>query len=206
MVRLNQTTLTRLIYVGEKTTGQGDSPGAVTFFGFTYQVGTQGLYVGNGALNIHFDNGYIEQVESPLIVAQSVNGLTFRGNHLANSGNIGGVAQFSNSNSSTITATLQDNFVYGGSPAPAAFAVCTGGTNNFAIDFLNNSANPLSNSMSTSDCATNHIGSGAALLQPQGVTATVDASSQVINLIEDPIRTAGKDAYPVCAIWRGRVV
>ena len=46
----------------------GDAPGAVTFFGFTYEVGTQGLYVGNGSVNIHFDNGYVESVETPLIV------------------------------------------------------------------------------------------------------------------------------------------
>jgi hypothetical protein len=164
-----------LIYIGEKTSGQSDSPVDVKFFGFTYEVGTQGLSVGEGTNNIHFDNGYIESVESPLIASNTF-GLTYRGNHIANSGNIGAVAQFSN----TVSATLQDNYVYGSTP-PAAFAVCSGGTNSFNIDFLNNN----STVGATSACATNHAGTGAALFQANGTTATVDPSAVVITTIED---------------------
>ena len=168
-----------MIYVGEKSTGQSDSPGAVTFFGFTYEVGTQGLYIGEGSTSIHFDNGYVEQVGTPLIVQGGVNGLTFRGNNLANSGNVTAIFDFIGG-SSPINGSVQDNREWGGT-APAAFAVCSGGTNNFNVDFLNNE----STITTSSNCATNHSGTGAALFQATGTTATVDPSSQVINLIED---------------------
>lgn len=70
-----------LIAIHEKTNGLNDAPTDVKFFGYTYEVGTQGLYVSQ-ATNIHFDNGYIEQISTPLI-AQNTFGLTFNGNHIA---------------------------------------------------------------------------------------------------------------------------
>ena len=176
-----------LVYVGEKTNGGGDAPGAVTFFQDTYEVGTQGLYIGNGSTDIHFDNGYVESVGTPLIVAANAVGVTYRGNLLANSGDVGAVAEFSGSG--MISATIQDNREFGGVPS-AAFAICSGGTNNFNIDFLNNFS--TSGSQATSNCATNHSGTGAALFQAAGTTVTVDPSSQVINLIEDPNVQPGK--------------
>ena len=82
--------------------------------------------------------------------------------------------------SSPISGSVQDNREWGGT-VPAAFAVCSGGTNNFNVDFLNNESTVTT----SSNCATNHSGTGAALFQATGTTATVDPSSQVINLIED---------------------
>lgn len=123
-----------VISITEKTSGLGDTPVDVKFYGYTYEVATQGLAIGNGANNIHFDSGYIENVSSPLIVTGSVGAVTFNGNHIANSGGIGGIAQFAGGE----TASMRDNFSYGTSPSPAAFAVCTGSGN--AIDFAANNA------------------------------------------------------------------
>jgi hypothetical protein len=178
-----------LIYIGEETSGQSDSPVDVKFYGFTYEVGTQGLSIGEGTSNIHYDNGYIEQIGTPLIVTAGSGGahsITFSGNHIANSGNVTAVADFIGG-SANISATLHDDYVYG-STSPAAFAVCSGGTNNFAIDFQA----PDSSISSTSDCATNHAGTGAALFQPFGTTATVDPSATVITTIQDTDVGAGK--------------
>ncbi len=38
-----------LIAIEEKTTGLGDTPTDVKFYGYVFEVGTQGLYVGEGA-------------------------------------------------------------------------------------------------------------------------------------------------------------
>lgn len=177
-----------LIWVGEKTSGQQDSPVAVTFFGFTYESGAQGMRVGDGAGSIHFEDGYVESIESPLILQGPVNGFTYKGNNIANSGNVGAVVQASDSVSNTsINATIQDNRVWG-STTPAAFAVCTGSTSNFNIDFHNNE----STVQTTSSCATNHAGTGAALLQVFGATATVDPSVVVVTTILDPNISPGK--------------
>jgi hypothetical protein len=161
-----------LINITEKTPTYGDTPTDIKFFGATYEVGTQGLYIGNGANNIHYDNSYIEQIYSPLIVVGTVTGTTFNGNHIANSGNVTAVAQFSGLE----TASLRDNVVYGGT-APAAFAVCSG---NNSIDFMNNSSSPNT----TTGCATTSGYAGSTTLTlPYGTTASVTTSGGPIQTI-----------------------
>ena len=140
-----------LIAIEEKTTGLSDTPSDVKFFGYTYEVGTQGLYVGEGGYNIHFDNSYIENVSSPLIVnggTGGAQGLTFNGNHIANSGNIGGIAQFTGSTGS-ITGGMRDNFEYGGAVTVTTLATCSGAV---AMDFASNTINGTG--PTTSGCAT----------------------------------------------------
>jgi hypothetical protein len=171
-----------MIKITEKTTGLGDTPVDVKFFGFTYEVGTQGLYIGPGASNIHFDNGYVENVSSPLIMAGSVQGATFIGNHLANSGNIGGVAQFGSGE----TASLRDNYVYGGVAIPAAFATCSGPD---SIDFANNNSTVVT----TTGCATpTATTTGSTLSVPYGVTESVTATGGAINTINAAGANPGK--------------
>jgi uncharacterized caspase-like protein/Tfp pilus assembly protein PilF len=127
-----------LISITEKTTGLGDTPVDVKFYGYTFEVGTQGLYVGHGANNIHFDNGYVENVSSPFSVTGAVEN-TFNGNHIANSGNTTAVYQFSSSSGGSVRDTL----VYGSAAPPAAFAVCSG---NNQVDFANNNSGVTTNS------------------------------------------------------------
>jgi hypothetical protein len=121
-----------LVSITEKTSTLGDTPVDVKFFGFTIEVGTQGLYVGNGSNNIHFDNGYIEAISSPLIAINS-GSLTFNGVHNANSGNIGGVAQYTGG----VTGSMRDLYAYG-AVIPAAMAACSGSGN--GIDFADNNS------------------------------------------------------------------
>lgn len=127
-----------MVAIEEKTSAQGDSPNDVKFFGYTIEGGAQGLFVGEGANNIHFDNGYIENVPTVLIAGGGIGGVggfTFNGNHLANSGNTTSVAQFEGG----VTGGMRDNYVFGGT-TPAAFAICTGSGNN--VDFGGNQSSP----------------------------------------------------------------
>ena len=78
-------TPTRWFLITEKTPTLGDTPVDVKFFGYTIEVGTKGLFIGNGANNIHYDNGYIENVSTPYSVTGAVSN-TFNGNHIANWG------------------------------------------------------------------------------------------------------------------------
>jgi len=168
-----------MISITEKTTGLGDAPVDVKFYGYTYEVGTQGLYLGNGASNIHFDNGYVENVSSPLIVT-TPQGITFSGNHIANSGNIGGVAQIGPG----AHVSMRDNYEYGGVAIPAAFAVCTG---NNTIDFANN----ISANQTTTGCATATESTGGGSLTVVGSTASVTATGS-FNTILAPGVSPGK--------------
>lgn len=173
-----------LIYIGEKTTGLSDSPGDVKFFGYTYEVGTQGLYAGEGTTNIHFDNGYIENVSSPLI-AYSSPGLTFNGNHIANSGNITAIAQFEGG----VTGGFRDNYEYGGAVTVTTLAVCTGTGN--TVDFAGNVVNGAA--ATTTNCATSTASapSSSTLTVTGGQTVSV-GTSEIIRTISAPAINPGK--------------
>lgn len=176
-----------LIWIGEKTTGLSDSATDIKFYGYTYEVGTQGLYVGEGALNVHFDNGYVEDVSSPLIAGGGTGaaGLTFSGNHVANSGNIGGVAQFNGG----VTGGMRDNFEYGGLITVAGLAACTGTGN--TIDFAGNSLNGVA--LTSTDCATSTASSpsSSTLTVNGGQTVSV-GTSEIITTISAPGINPGK--------------
>jgi hypothetical protein len=168
-----------LIAVEEKTSGLGDTPDDVKFFGYTYEVGEQGLFIGEGASNIHFDNGYIENVASPLSVVNAA-GITFNGNHIANSGETTAVVQFNG-----VSGSVRDNYVYGATP-PAAFGVCV---NPNTIDFADNNSTVTT----TSGCVTNQVGpSTSTLTVPAGNTAIVNGSSTAISTIVAPGASPGK--------------
>ena len=169
-----------MIKITEKTPTLGDTPVDVKFFGYTFEVGTQGLYIGNGANNIHFDNGYIENVGTPFIVTGSVAN-TFNGNHIANSGNTTAVYQFSSSSGGSI----RDNLVYG-SYTPAAFAICTG---NNSVEFSNNNSSVTT----TTGCATTAASPSTSTLSVLGGSSvSVAASSTPITTISAPGVNAGK--------------
>lgn len=126
-----------MILITEKTSGLSDTPTDVKFFGYTYEVGTIGLQLGEGAYNIHYDNSYVENVATPLIAGGTggVYGLTYNGNHMANSGNGTAVAQFTGG----VTGSMRDNLVYGGT-TPGAFAICTNTGNQIDFGSGNNSS------------------------------------------------------------------
>lgn len=170
-----------LIKIVEKTGGLGDCPTDVKFYGYTFEVGTQGLYVGEGCTNIHYDSSYIENVSTPLY-AYNNGGLTFSGNHIANSGNITGVMQFAGQ----VTGAARDTHVYG-AVLPAAFAVCSNDSN--TIDF----AGSDSTVMTTSDCGTAQIGTHTSTLTVAGgTTEFVNGSATTVTTINAPGIAAGK--------------
>jgi hypothetical protein len=159
----------------------GNAPGDIKFYGYTCEVGTQCLYAGPGSTNIHYDNGYMEQIDSPLI-ADTSESLTFNGNHLANSGNVTAVAQFLGN----VTASMRDTLVYG-STTPAAFAVCTGSTN--TIDFAANNSTVTT----TTGCATSAASPSTSTLSVLGGSSvSVAASGTPITTISAPGVNAGK--------------
>lgn len=170
-----------LIAIEEKTSGLGDSPSDVKFYGYTYEVGTQGLYIGEGASNIHFNDGYVENISSPYYAVNS-NGLTFNGNHIANSGNVTGVLQYGG----LVTGSARDNYVYGSAELPAAFAVCS---NNNTIDFAQNTSSVTT----TSGCATVQVGpSTSTYTSTGGQTNFVNGSATTITTIVAPQISPGK--------------
>jgi hypothetical protein len=170
-----------MVLITEKTPTLGDTPVDVKFFGYTIEVGTKGLFIGNGANNIHYDNGYIENVSTPYSVTGAVSN-TFNGNHIANSGNITAVIQFANNSGGSVRDTL----VYGGVAPPAAFAVCTG-TNQ--VDFSDNNSNVTT----SSGCATTKGSTGSSSITiPGGTTASVTASGGAIQMITAPAVSPGK--------------
>jgi hypothetical protein len=159
----------------------GNAPGDIKFFGYTCEVATQCLYAGPGTTNIHYDNGYMEQVDSPLI-ADTSESLTFNGNHLANSGNVTAAAQFLGN----VTASMRDTLVYG-STTPAAFAVCTGSTN--TIDFAANNSTVTT----TTGCVTSAASPSTSTLSVLGGSSvSVAASGTPITTISAPGVIAGK--------------
>ena len=172
-----------LIAMEEKTGGLGDSPSHVTFSGFTYQVGTQGLFIGEGSTSIHFDNGYIEDVSTAYYAYNSL-GLTFNGNHIANSGNITALLQYAG----LVTGSARDNLEYGGLVLPASFAICSNNTN--TIDFGESNKSPVT---TTSGCATAQLGPTTSTLNVTGgQTAFVNGSATTITTISAPAISPGK--------------
>ena len=176
-----------LIAIEEKTIGYSDTPVDVKFFGYTYEVGTQGLYVGEGGSNIHFDNGYVENVSSPLIAGGGTGtpGLTFNGNHIANSGNTTAIAQFTGN----VTGGFRDNFEYGGAVTVTKLAACTGTGN--SVDFAGNVINGAA--ATTTNCATSTASapSSSTLTVTGGQTVSV-GTSEVITTISAPAINPGK--------------
>jgi hypothetical protein len=176
-----------MILITEQTSGQGDSATDVKFFGYTYEVGLVGLQLGNGAYNIHYDNGYVENVASPLIAGGNplhggVFGLTYNGNHIANSGNVTAVAQFTGG----VTGSFRDSLVYGAT-TPAAFAVCTGTGN--TVDFVGNNSTVTT----TTGCATSSASpSTSTLTITGGASASIAASGTPILTINAPGINSGK--------------
>jgi hypothetical protein len=177
-----------MILITEQNTGRADSATDVKFLGYTYEVGVIGLQLGNGAYNIHYDNGYVENVASPLIAggnpsAGGVFGLTYNGNHIANSGNTTAVAQFTGG----VTGSMRDNLVYGGAAPDAALAVCTGATN--TIDFVGNNATVTT----TTGCATSTASpSSNTLTVTGGTSVSVGADATAILTINAPGINSGK--------------
>lgn len=173
-----------LVLINDQAPTAGIAPVDVKFFGYTIEVGTQGLYVASGAANnIHYDNGYIENVSSPFSVNAAVAN-TFNGNHIANSGNIGAVFQFSGGAGASVRDTLE----YGGVAVPSLFASCTGSNQ---IDFANN--NNVSHAP-TSGCATTTTSTGSTTLTVTNGT-TVEVTSAVggaIQTITAPSVASGK--------------
>lgn len=173
-----------LVLINDQGPTAGIAPVDVKFFGYTIEVGTQGLYVASGAANnIHYDNGYIENVSSPFSVNAAVAN-TFNGNHIANSGNIGAVFQFSGGAGASVRDTLE----YGGVAVPSLFASCTGSNQ---IDFANN--NNVSHAP-TSGCATTTTSTGSTTLTVTNGT-TVEVTSAVggaIQTITAPSVASGK--------------
>ena len=150
----------------------------IKFYGYTYETGTQGLYVSQ-ASNIHYDNGYVENIASPLYAVNS-SGITFNGNHLANSGTTTAVAQFAGN----VTGSVRDNYV-SGSSVPAAFGVCQNNDN--AIDFAENTSAVTT----TAGCVTNQI-NPAATATFIGTTVYVNPSATPITSIVDTSVMPGK--------------
>jgi hypothetical protein len=120
----------------------GKFPADVKFYGYTCEVATTCLYFGPNTTNLHYDSGYMEQVDNALIADTASQGFTFNGNHLANVGNGTAVAQFLGG----VTGAMRDNYVYGGS-TPTAWAVCSG-SQNVVLQSGNNGTN-----LQTSGCA-----------------------------------------------------
>lgn len=175
-----------MVLITEQTAGQGDSATDIKFFGYTIEVGTIGLQLGSGALNIHYDNSYIEAVDSPVIAggADGVYGFTFNGNHIANSGDGTAVAQFTGN----VTGSFHDALIYGSSPAAAAIAVCTGTGN--SIDFSNDFTQPT---RTTTNCATTTASPSTSTLTVSGGTSVnVGADSTPITTISAPVINSGK--------------
>ena len=180
-----------LIAVKEKTSGLSDTPVDVKFYGYTYEVGTQGLYIGEGASNIHFDNGYVENVSSPLIAGggSGAPGTTFSGNHIANSGNITAVAQFLGG----VTGGFRDNYEYGSGVTVAALAVCSGNGN--SVDMSGSG----SGNMTTTGCATTTASpSSSTLTVSGGSSVAVSANATPMTTISAPGVNAWQDAHALC--------
>ena len=168
-----------LIAIKEKTSGLSDTPVDVKFYGYTYEVGTQGLSIGEGASNIHFDNGYVENISSPLIAGggSGAPGTTFNGNHIANSGNITAVAQFLGG----VTGGFRDNYEYGSGVTVAALAVCSGNGN--SVDMTGSS----SSVMTTTGCATSTASpSSSTLTVSGGSSVAVSANATPMTTISAP--------------------
>jgi hypothetical protein len=106
-------------------------------------------------------------------------GLTYNGNHIANSGNVTAVAQFTGG----VTGSFRDSLVYGGT-TPAAFAVCTGSGNNVDFGTSNNSTvTTVTGCTHTTALATSSIASSTC----QAVTpGSVNSSASA------PATTTGK--------------
>lgn len=175
------------VLITELTSTLGDTPVDVKFYGFTIEVGTQGLFIGNGANNIHFDNGYIENVSSPFSVT-SATANTFNGNHIANSGNIGAVYQFT-SGVVPAGASVRDNQVYGGVAVPAAVATCTG---NDQVDFANNY---IASGVSTNSCLYG-VTVSAAGSPLTANTCTSPATKTIVGVTPKSVISAGYSADP----------
>jgi hypothetical protein len=168
-----------LVAIEEKDSGLGDSPTDVKFFGYTIEVGEEGLLVGEGSSNIHFDNGYMENIGNPFS-ATSSNGITFNGNHIANSGNTTAVVQLNG-----VTGSVRDNYIYGAT-TPAAF--CSGSNAN-GVDFAGNTSSVIS----TSGCVTNQYGpTTSTLVLPNGNTFILNGSSTAISTITNTSVSPGK--------------
>jgi hypothetical protein len=170
-----------LIAIEQKTSGLNDAPMDVKFYAYTYEVGSAGLYVSQ-ATNIHFENGYIEDVGLPLNVINSAS-VTFNGNHIANSGFDTGVMEFGGNDE----VSVHDNNLgsSGGFFTAATWATCS---NNNMIDFLNN----VSAVNTTSGCATVQQSISSSTLTVYGVTDFINASGTSVSTIVAPNVDPGK--------------
>jgi hypothetical protein len=169
-----------LIAIEPKTTGLNDAPVDVTFFAYTYEVGMQGLYISQ-ASDIHYDNGYVEQVPSPLIVANTA-AFTFNGNHVANAGYKTAVAQFGNN---TTGSFRDNNIVVSPGYSIPDMAVCTGPA---TVDFADN----VSPATTTTGCATIQDSMGSSTLTVAGTTEFLNGSSTAVTTISAPNVMPGK--------------
>lgn len=170
-----------LIEIKNKTVAMNDSPEDIKFIGYTSELGTIALDV-TTSNNIHFENGYMENVLSP-ITASFSSGLTLNGNHIVNSGTATGVLQATNQ----VNGSFRDNFMATSAGFTiAALAVCSNSNN--TIDFVGNTS-PV---YSTSGCATAQDSNTATLTVTGGQTVFMNGSGTSITTITAPLVAPGK--------------
>lgn len=174
-----------LISFHDQSPTEGVAPVDVKFYGYTYEVGTKGLFAGTGTNNIHFDNGYVEVVADQVFTLLNSPGFTFNGNHIASSGSGTAVGNLTGNS----TASMRDNFIYG--VASAALAVCTGSNN--TVDFAANDT--LNGSPTTTNCATTTGASaGGAITIPTAFSTVsiTEPDSDAIITLSAPMVAPGK--------------
>jgi hypothetical protein len=171
-----------LISAENKTSGLNDGPEDITFMGYTYEVGNVGMDV-TFSNSIRFIGGYIERVASPLI-ASSASGLDFSSNYIANSGTIGGVAQYTGN----VTGDFRDNVItVDPLHTVASLATCTNNTNNV---IMSNNTSPVS---TTAACATVQQGIVSSTLTAINSTVLLngDGGARPISSLVSPTPPGG---------------
>ena len=102
-----------MILLTEQSSGHADAATDVKFFGYTYEVGTIGPQLGEGAYNVHYDNGYVEQVAEAADcrgLARRLRPHVQRESHSQLVATTTAVAQFTGN----VTGSFRDSLVYGG--------------------------------------------------------------------------------------------
>jgi hypothetical protein len=178
-----------LIDIEQGQVGWNVAPVDVKFFGYTIEVGQKGLYAGDDSNNIHFDNGYVEDITNTVFTLQNSPGFTFNGNHIASSAYAGGAVGIGQLLGGS-TASIRDNWVYGNTPA--ALAVCSGSNN--SIDFAGDVVQAEPTNLLTTNCATATASTtGGALTIGQGATtASISCSGAAISALAAPGVQPGK--------------
>ncbi len=146
--QLNGASASNLTPVGisivQKTPGLNDGPGAINFYGMTVQNAVKGFYI-TEANNVHIDHGYIENVQTPVDAAFSLN-ISFDWNTINNSGTVWGIIHAENG----VTGEVRGNAVQSSSTPTVAYGTCQ---NQNDVVFDRNTTNQA-NGLSTDGCTT----------------------------------------------------